>query len=41
MITSPEIDAAAARIAPYVRRTPVTEAALARDALPVAAAVSL
>lgn len=41
MISAPDIEAAAARIAPYVRRTPVTEAVLARDALPVAAAVSL
>jgi threonine dehydratase len=41
VITSADIDAAAARIAPYVRRTPVTEAVLARDPLPVAAAVSL
>ncbi|MFO1047273.1 MAG: pyridoxal-phosphate dependent enzyme [Geminicoccaceae bacterium] len=41
MITSADIEAAAARIAPYVRRTPVTAAVLARDALPVAANVSL
>lgn len=41
MITVSDIESAKARIAPYVRRTPVTEAVLARVALPVTAAVSL
>lgn len=41
MISARDIEAAAVRIAPHVRRTPITKAVLARDALPVAAAVSL
>lgn len=39
MITIDDIEAARARIAPYVRRTPVMEASLARDPLPVEASV--
>jgi threonine dehydratase len=41
MITFDDIEAARARITPYVRRTPVLEAVLARTPLPVDAAVTL
>ena len=40
MIGMEDIEAARRRIAPYVRRTPVTEAALARAALPVSGKVA-
>lgn len=39
MITIEDIEAARTRIAPYIRRTPVMEASLARDPLPVDASV--
>lgn len=40
MIDIADIEAARERIAPYVRRTPVMEACLAREALPVSASVT-
>jgi threonine dehydratase len=41
MITIADIDAARERISPYVRRTPVMEATLAREPLPLEASVTL
>ena len=39
MITIADIEAARDRITPYVRRTPILEASLARDPIPLQASV--